>query len=99
MNLNDFYSCTWYEWSLWTERIVYIEMKRKQDHELLIEMFRSSLARYYNWNRGKNPSLSPEDFWTLSYDKPRSDHEPSEEEKLRVIRDLEQRVKQRKSRG
>lgn len=71
-------------------------MQRRQDRELLIEMFRSSLARYYNWNRGNNPEISPEDFWVLSYDKPRTDSEPSGEEKVKVIRDLEQRVKQRR---
>lgn len=69
---------------------------RRQDHELIIEMFRSSLAKYYNWNRGKSPAIYPEDFWPLSYDKPREDRDPDPEEKIRVIKELEERVKKRR---
>lgn len=92
--------CSWYDWSLWVEHIRQKHRRRKEDHELLIEMFRSTLCRYYNWNRGDNPALSPEDFWRLSYDKDKeTDTEPSEEEKLKLIqtiRSLESKSKFKK---
>jgi len=63
-------------------------------------MFRSSLCRYYNWNRGKNPELSPQDFWVLSYDKEKqSDTEASEQDKKQLeetIKRLERRAKKNK---
>lgn len=99
MTLDDFYTCTWYDWGLWTERIIELESLRTQDHELIIEMFRSSLSRYFNWHRGNNPPMSPEDFWTLSYDKPRTDREASPEEKIAIIKDLEEKGKKRLKRG
>lgn len=85
MSSKEFYDCPWYEWGLWFERINELRRKRLEDQELLIEMFRSTLCRYYNWNRGNNPEISPQDFWRLSYDdQTHTDHEPTEEEKLRL---------------
>lgn len=100
MSTKEFYSCTWYDWSIWVERIHEMEDQRRVDRELLIEMVRSSLTQYYNWNRGSNPPLSPQDFWPLSYDLPRADNtEPSDEEKIRAITEIAEKVKRRRKRG
>lgn len=100
MNSEDFYKCTWYDWGVWLEKIRNDRRKRTEDHELLIEMFRSSLCRYYNWNRGKNPELSPEDFWVLSYDKDKpTDTQASEQDNKQLeetIKRLESRAKKNK---
>lgn len=98
MTLDDFYDCTWYDWGLWTERIVELALQRRQDQELLMEMFRTSWTRYFNWNRGDNPAVSPEDFLSLSYDKPRTDTVATPEDKMKIVRDLEEQVKQRRLR-
>lgn len=96
MSLEEFYACTWYDWGLWTERIIELHHQRKQDHELIIEMFRTSLARYYNWHRGNNPALEPQDFWPLSYDAPRVDRQASPEERADIIKYLEEKGKKLK---
>jgi hypothetical protein len=68
-------------------------------------MFRSSLSYYYNWNRGENNQpLDRQDFWPLSYDKPRveSDTEMDEEDKaqfLETIKRLESKSKRKKNSG
>jgi hypothetical protein len=88
MTSKDFYDCTWYDWSVWCERIKELRRKRIEDQELIIEMFRSSLTCYYNWNRGKDdPAIDKTSFWKLSYDSNESevtDREPSEEEKEKL---------------
>jgi len=86
MNSNDFYLCSWYDWSLWLQHIYTARRRRQEDHELLMEMFRSTWTRFYNWNRGDNPAISPQDFFRLSYDtdKP-TDTEPKEEDKLALV--------------
>lgn len=100
MRSDEFYSCTWYDWSLWMEKIMEDRRKRLQDHELVMDLFRRSLAIYYNWHRGNNAELSPQDFWSLSYDQPvNTDTEPSPEEKLKLeetIRRLESKSKRKR---
>lgn len=76
------------------------KQKRKEGHELLMEMVRTSLSYYYNWNRGKeNPQLSPQDFWPLSYDDTRPSEEDKKELQEHTIRRLERIAKKRKQRG
>jgi hypothetical protein len=102
MSSEEFYSCTWYDWSLWMYKIHRDRKNRLEDQELLMEMFRSSLTLYYNWNRGENnKQLEPQDFWVLSYDKPKStDTEPTEEEKAKLIETIRRLEKlNKKKRG
>jgi hypothetical protein len=82
MTSEQFYLCTWYDWSLWMHKIHSDRRKRNEDQELLMEMFRTSLSFYYNCNRGsENPEINKEDFfWRLSYDKPREKEEQLSEE-------------------
>jgi hypothetical protein len=99
MGLTDFYNCTWYDWSLWLERIKELRERRLQDHELIQDMFRRSLSIYYNWNKGKsNPPVNPEDFWRLSYDKVTDTQSTMTQEELQsIVRKLES--KSRRKRG
>lgn len=101
MSLEKFYRLTWYEWGLCVERITEMHQQRFDDRELIMEMFRTSIVRYYNWNRGNNPLMYPEEIWPLSYDKKRvtGDTEPPDEEKIRVIKEIAERITKRKNRG
>jgi hypothetical protein len=90
-----FYSSTWYDWSLWMHKIHHDRKKRNEDHEVIIEMFRTSLSFYYNCNKGsENPEISREDFWRLSYDKPKEEVEValSEEEKAEKLSEAVKRL-------
>jgi hypothetical protein len=101
MSSRDFYSCTWYDWSLWTHKINRDQQKRTEDQELIIEMFRSSLCYYYNWNRGENNTvIDRQEFWKLSYDGPRENNtEPTEEEKAKIIATIKRLESKRKKSG
>lgn len=57
---------TWYEWGIKVTAINNKIARRREDHELLIEMFRSSLMYINNWKGGKAEKT---DFWRLSYDR------------------------------
>jgi hypothetical protein len=100
MTSEEFYKCTWYDWSLWVERILEQRKRRREDHEVVMEMFRQVLCYYYNWNRGNNPELMPSNFWKLSYDQDtRQDTEPTEEEKVKLqetIKRLESKSKRKR---
>jgi len=92
----QFYLMTWYEWGIKVAAINSDSQRRLDDHELLIEMFRSSLAYYYNWNSPTN-KIDPKDFWKLSYDK----EVPVEQKKdvEETVKRLERIAKRRKRRG
>jgi len=96
MTIDDFYSCTWYDWGGWVARINEQQRKRIEDKELLMEMFRSSLSYYYNWNSPTN-KLNPQDFWKLSYDKQVPEEEVKEVNE--TVKRLERIAKERKRRG
>lgn len=92
MSSEEFYNCTWYDWGLWVHRINELRKREKDNQELLIEMFRSSLMYINNWKGGKAEKT---DFWRLSYDT-----EPQIEEKKQLqeetIKRLERIAKKRK---
>lgn len=97
MNTEDFHLCTWYEWSLKLERVRHIRKKRHEDHELLMEMVRQTLAYYWNWNSTKK--ITPSDIWPLSYDRP--DTQVEEKDKAMVQETVErlERIAKKKKRG
>lgn len=103
MSMEDFYSCTWYDWSLWMNKINNDRRKRLEDHEVIKEMFRSSLSLYYNWNRGdKSAPLTPQDFWPLSYDPANTDTTPEDGDMDNIeetIKRLESKSKNKKRSG
>lgn len=69
MSSKKFWKLEIYEWSLWLQRIVSLQSKRQQDHELLIELERNSMALLANLNRSANTAAySGRDFYKLSYD-------------------------------
>lgn len=68
--------------------------RRREDHELLIEMFRSSLMYINNWKGGKAEKT---DFWRLSYD-----NVPTTEADNRQVEDTIkrlERIAKKKKRG
>jgi hypothetical protein len=69
MKPKRFWKLEIYEWSLWLNRIVNLQEKRKQDHELLIELERNTMALMANIHRSKDaPIFTGTDFYKLSYD-------------------------------
>lgn len=89
---------------LCVEQIYEIDEQRKHNHELLFEVARQSLAKYYNWNRGNNASIKPSEVWPMRYDidepPQTTDTEPTREEKIAAIQEVADRVKKRrKKRG
>ena len=97
MSRKEFYSLTWYDWTLWIERIKELDEQRKSDRETLIDIARSSLSRYFNIRYKAN--IHPEDIFTLPFDRPREDTEPSREEKIKAAYEVAERVKKRLKRG
>jgi hypothetical protein len=84
---------TWYEWGIKIVAINNHILQRKQDHELLIEMFRSSLTYINNWKGGK---ATKTDFWRLSSDDTQPDKEDIKELQEHTIQRLERIAKKRK---
>lgn len=85
---------TWYEWGIKVNSINNDIARRREDHELLIEMFRSSLMYVNNWKGGK---ANKTDFWRLSYDPMNvvPDTEEMKELQEHTIKRLEQIAKKR----
>lgn len=98
MSSEEFYSCSWYDWSLKLEKIRNDRRKRTEDHELLIEMVRSGLCFYYNWNSEKT-KINPTDLWKLSYDKQDTQIREGEEEKMKETIQRLERIAKKKKRG
>jgi len=97
--LHEFYLCTWYDWGLWVGRINEIEDKRKNDHDFVKGIVRLAMTQYYNWNRGTQAAITPEELWKFSFDEARVSKEPTREEKIQAITELAEKVKRRKKRG
>lgn len=70
MKSKDFWALSFYEWSIWVQRIKNLQDRRRQDGELLIELSRNWMAMYANSNRDpkKTAPYKPTDFYRLSYD-------------------------------
>lgn len=69
MDEDKFWSLDLYHWSLWLQRILAMQNRRKQDQELLIELERNSMALFANAHRGKEQApFNGQDFYKLSYD-------------------------------
>lgn len=69
MSQKKFWKLSFYEWSLWLQRIRVKHERIKQGRELLIELERNSMALLANINRGKNQApYSGTDFYKISYD-------------------------------
>lgn len=85
---------TWYEWGIKVQSINNVIQRRREDHELLIEMFRSSLMYINNWKGGKAEKT---DFWRLSYDSLPSTNEENKQVADTISR-LE-RIAKKKKRG
>ena len=69
MSSKKFWKLSLYEWSVWVQRIIALQNRRKQDQELLIELERNSMALFANAHRGKEQApFSGKDFYKLSYD-------------------------------
>lgn len=101
MSLNEFYSTTWYEWNLCVERITEIEERRRDEFELMFEVARQALAKYFNWHRGDLASIAPQEVWPMRYDTPSTatpvtDTEPTREEKIKAINEVAERVKKKR---
>lgn len=70
MSSETFWSLTWYDWTLWMYRILYLREQRKEDHELSIVFYRNWMTFYGNSvsDLKKRAPFQPTDFWKLSYD-------------------------------
>jgi hypothetical protein len=69
MSSKKFWKLSLYEWSIWIQRILSLQEKRKQDQELLMELERNSMALFANAHRDqRQPPYSGKDFYRLSYD-------------------------------
>jgi len=92
---DDFYLMSWYEWTVKVSAINEDIRRRTEDHELIIEMFRSSLSYYYNWN-SPTTKVDPRDFWRLSYDKQvTAEEKPNVDETIKRL----ERIAKRRKRG
>lgn len=71
MSSAEFWDLTWYDWGLWCHRILAERKRRKEDHELTVEMTRSVMALLANINRKRTAApYRGSDFFTLPYDVP-----------------------------
>lgn len=92
MTSDQFYTCTWYDWGFEIARINELARRRREDNEVIMEMFRTGLCYYYNWN--SKQKLTPQDFWKLSYDeRPKPEDKPLVDD---TINRLERIAKKRK---
>lgn len=85
---------TWYEWSIKVAAINNEILRRREDHELVVEMFRTSLMYLNNWKGGKAEKT---DFWRLSYDSVPTT-EADNQQVQETIKRLE-RIAKKKKRG
>ncbi len=81
------------------ERINEIEGKRSNDYDFIKSIVRLAMTQYYNWNRGNQAPIDPEDLWKFSFDEARASSEPSREDKIKAITEVAEKVKRRKKRG
>jgi hypothetical protein len=69
MSEKKFWKLSFYQWSVWLQRIVLLQERRQQDRELLIELERGTMALLCNIHKDKNtPEFKRTDFYKLSYD-------------------------------
>jgi hypothetical protein len=69
MSSKKFYKLTLWEWSLWVQRILYLQNQRNQDRWLLIELERNSNALFANAHKDKNTeAYTGADFYLLPGD-------------------------------
>ena len=70
MKSEYFWQLSLYDWTLWVERILSLQEKRKQDQELLMELERGSMLLFAKANLKKDSGeeFRKEDFYRLSYD-------------------------------
>lgn len=92
MSPKKFWKLSFYDWSLWINRIQNLQKKRNQDQELLIMLQRDWFALYANSNKSKNDEpYDPSDFYTLSTDE--------KQEKKKIVfasaEELEQEMQKR----
>jgi hypothetical protein len=65
-----FWKLDLYDWSLWVERVLGLQQKRREDHELMILLSRNSDALFANanWKKENGEQFEGRDFYKLSYD-------------------------------
>jgi CRISPR/Cas system CSM-associated protein Csm2 small subunit len=70
MKSEYFWGLSLYDWSIWIDRILSQQQKRKEDHELMILLARNSDALFANANFKKEngEQFDGRDFYKLSYD-------------------------------
>lgn len=70
MKSEYFWKLDLYDWSLWVDRVLGIQQKRKEDHELMILLARNTDALFANANFKKDngEQFEGRDFYKLSYD-------------------------------
>ena len=86
MSSKKFWKLSFYDWSLWIQRIKTIHVRRKEDKELLIELERNSMALLANLNTGKSQAAySGTDFYKLSYDQKSETSKATGEEMFKFL--------------
>jgi hypothetical protein len=70
MKSEYFWDLSLYDWSIWIDRVLSIQQKRKEDHELMILLARNSDALFANanWKKENGEQFEGTDFYKLSYD-------------------------------
>lgn len=96
MESEKFYNLTWYDWGMYADRIYDQRLKRREDHELQIEMTRSMMAVHARL--GGNKNAKPQDFWTLSYDE-KEGVEVTDDQLLESINKLKELSKKNRGRN
>lgn len=100
MEEEKFWGLDLYHWSIWLQRIVNLQNKRKQDQELLIELERNSMALLANIHRGKEQApFSGKDFYKLSYDEVTEDIKITGEIMYQMMTDRFKNVPLRRKNG
>lgn len=97
MGPEEFNLCSWYDTTLWVEHIEYKRNVRKDDHDFVKDLFRSSLCYYFNWN-SPTTKIEPQDIWPLSHEDKAVPDMDKEKERSTIER-LERIAKNRKKRG
>ena|SRR5688572_10474499 len=80
MKSEYFWGLTLYDWSIWIERILSLQRKRKEDHELLMELERNSnlLFAKANLKKENGEEFTAQDFYKLSYDEIKENSDKAE---------------------
>jgi hypothetical protein len=69
MSPKKFWKLSFYEWSLWVNRIRSLQDKRQEDRNLLIELERNSMALFANAHKDRKAGLfKGSDFYPLPGD-------------------------------